>query len=304
MNRIAVPLFTTGLACLLSSGCQTVTDLGTQIGVATGTITADEGAAIRRTAGAVSKTFQDITPEQEYYIGRAVAATVLSQYPALNDPALNNYISVLGTLLSMASDKPETFGGYHFQVLDSDEVNAFAAPGGFILVTRGMLECCKTEDALAAVLAHEIGHIEGAHGLQAIKQSRLTSALTVLAAESARQFGGQDLKQLTEAFEGSISDIASTLMTSGYSRKLESRADAAAIRIMRNVGYDPNGLVAMLQEMDRHLTPGGKDFAKTHPDPDDRIADVRRMIGSPAPAQPVAARQKRFAAATQKLGRP
>ncbi len=126
----------------------------------------------------------------------------------------------------------------------------------------------------------------------------------MLAAESARQFGGQDLKQLTEAFEGSISDIASTLMTSGYSRKLESRADAAAIRIMRNVGYDPNGLVAMLQEMDRHLTPGGKDFAKTHPDPDDRIADVRRMIGSPAPAQPVAARQKRFAAATQKLGRP
>lgn len=284
------------LVLFVSTGCQTLTDVGTEIGQASGALTPEEAAAIKRTADSVAKTFADITPEQEYFIGRSVAATIFAQYKPLNDEAANQYLNLLGEVLAQLSDKPETYSGYHFQILDSDEVNAFAAPGGFILVTRGMLKCCTSEDALAAVLAHEIGHIEGRHGLRAIKQGRLTTALTVMAAESAKQFGDAELAELTQAFEGSISDVTHTLMTSGYSRGLESDADVAAVRIMRRAGYDPNALVTMLQEMDSRVQAGSGGFGKTHPPASARIADVRRKIGNGlAPAAP-AARQERFAA--------
>ncbi len=254
-----------------------------------------------KAAGALNKSFQDITPEQEYYIGRAVAASVLSTYPPSPNDRFNLYLNTLGQTLAQASDMPETFGGYHFLVLDSPEINAFAAPGGLILVTRGMIRLCKTEDALAAVLAHEISHVAGKHGLKSIKHSRLTSAFTIIAAEAAKSYGPAQLSRLTEAFEGSITDIASTLMKSGYSRDLEREADKGAVTILRRVGYDPGALIVMLTEMKKQLKPGGLDFAKTHPDPNDRIADIRPLVGglSATPASPE--RQKRFEAALASL---
>jgi predicted Zn-dependent protease len=279
---------------LLPSGCSTITDIGATIGEATGAITEQEGQAMRRTATAVEKTFQDITPEQEYYLGRAVTATVLGKYPAGGTEDANLYLNVLGQTLAEASELPETFGGYHFQILDSEEINAFAAPGGFITVSRGMLRLCRSEDALAAVLAHEIGHAQGRHGLRAIKKSRITSALTILAVEGAKTYGTQQIAELTTAFEGSIGDITGTLMNSGYARAQEREADRAAVTILQRLGYDPNALVDMLSQMKKSLKPGGLDFAKTHPDPADRIADVKTLIGV-QPVQPIpAARQERF----------
>lgn len=293
--RWLAPALTVALLC----GCASIAELGAAVGEATGAITADQAKSITRTAKAVEKTFQDITPEQEYYIGRAVAATVLNKYDAYDAEQLTRYVNVLGQTLAQASDKPETFGGYHFLVLDSDEINAFAAPGGLVLITRGMVRCCRTEDALAAVLAHEIGHVQGQHGLKAIRKGRLTSALTILAVESAKTFGGQDLATLTEAFEGSISDITSTLMNNGYSRGLEREADRAAVTIMQRVGYDPSALVDMLRQMKQHLKPGGLDFAKTHPAPQDRILDIERIIGASGAVKAPTARQKRFDKATK-----
>jgi predicted Zn-dependent protease len=131
------------------SGCQTLTDVGADIGEASGTLTPEEAAAIRRTGSSVAKSFADITPEQEYYIGRSVAATIFARYAPLNDEGANRYLNILGSVLSQLSKTPETFAGYHFQILDSDEVNAFAAPGGLILVTRGMLKCCRSEEAIS-----------------------------------------------------------------------------------------------------------------------------------------------------------
>jgi beta-barrel assembly-enhancing protease len=288
-------------ALLLCPGCDTVTDLGTAVGQATGTITSEQAQSIKRTAKAVEKTFQDITPEQEYYIGRSVAATVLSTYKPYSGEEANHYLNVLGQCLAQASDKPETFGGYHFQIMESDEVNAFSAPGGYVMISRGLLRCCKSEDAVAAVLAHEIGHVQGAHGLRAIKAGRLTSALTILGTETVKTLAKQDVAELTKAFEGSIGDITSTLVNGGYGRSLEREADAAAVTIMKRVGYDPNALVGMLQEMKKHLKPGGLDFAKTHPKPDDRIADVRKWIGAETARVPPAARQARFEKAVGKL---
>ena len=162
--------FAAGLM-LLAAGCETMEmagELGAAVGEATGTINRQQAESITKGAAAVGKTFDDITPEQEYYIGRAVAATVLSKYKPYDISAGNEYLNVLGQGLALSSDRPETFGGYHFLIMDSDEINAFSAPGGLVLVSRGLIRCCPNEDALAAVLAHEIGHVEKQHGLRAI----------------------------------------------------------------------------------------------------------------------------------------
>ena len=295
MNSRFFPLFGGAFAlALLPTGCSTVAEYGAMAGQAAGVITADQAASINRTAVAAEKTFQDITPQQEYYIGRSVAATVLAAYKPYDQAALNQYLTVLGQTLAQYSDKPETFGGYHFLALETDEINAFAAPGGLILVSRGLLRCCRSEDALAAVLAHEIGHVERQHGLRAIKTGRLTSALTIFAVEAGKNLAGENLAEVTKAFEGSITDISSTLMNSGYSRSLENDADAAAVQILKRSGYSPSALVDMLTEMKARLAADTRGFGKTHPSPDVRIQHVTGLIGSqPATAAP-SARQQRF----------
>lgn len=251
--------------------------------------------SLLKVSQAVAKSFEDITPEQEYYIGRTVGAVILQKYPAYTDKRANAYVNLLGQTLARASDLPETYGGYHFLIQDSDDINALAAPGGLIFITRGILRCCKHEDAAAAVLAHEIGHVQHRHGLQAIKKSRITSALTMIGIESAKTFGGEDLAQLTETFGDAISDISATLINNGYSRAFEREADLAAATILRRVGYDPNGLVDMLREMQRELKPGGLDFAKTHPSPSSRIEDIQKVIGAYHLVKTPDVRQDRFA---------
>ncbi len=291
-----------GISLLLATalvlpGCQTldvVTKVTTSVGVATGKISANEAQAINRSASAAGKAFEQITPEQEYYIGRAVAATILSEYQHADLEEATRYLNVLGQALAVHSEKPETFGGYHFAIMDTDEINAFASPGGLILVSRGLLRCCRTEDAVAAVLAHEIGHVQHAHGLKAIKKSRLTSALTILAAESAKTMGSEQLAELTTAFEGSISDITGTLVNSGYSRKLEGEADAAAIAILERTGYSPAALRDMLEQMHTRMPADDKGFGKTHPDPRDRVADIGELLKDAGPIEQVKARQIRF----------
>ncbi|TAK63057.1 M48 family metalloprotease [Methylobacter sp.] len=231
-----------------------------------------------RASTAVAKTMEDITPSQEYYIGRTVSASIVSRYPVKDNPAANNYLNLLGQVLVMASEKPSTFKGYHFLLLDTDEVVAFAAPSGFVFVSKGMVKLCKNEDDLAAVLAHEIGHVQKSHALAAISTSRITSALTVIASEGAQQAVGGYVGELTRLFEGSIDDITQTLVNSGYARGQENEADAAAIKIMQRVGYDPNALIRVLETMKVKVQPGSTGFVSTHPAPDDRIADIRPLL--------------------------
>lgn len=288
---------TTGAIWWLA-GCASVAKIATDTAQATGHINQDQAESLHRGIDAVDATFKDITPEQEYYIGRAVAARMFTSYQPLDQDVTNRYLNELGQTLAMASDRPETFGGYHFMLIESDEINAFAAPGGLILISTGMLDLCQTEDELAAVLAHEICHVVGKHGLRAIKNSRLTSALTILATESARNFGSSELKQLVADFEGSIDDITSTLMVNGYSRGLEEEADQMAIIILERVGYDPKALPSMLKEMQKGWKAGGPGFARTHPAPTDRIDALSpALVGLPDQVEPQV-RHQRFAAAT------
>ncbi len=286
-------------APLLFFGCGEVTEVTTQIAKEAGMISDDEAKSITRGAKAIEKTYQDLTPEQEYYIGRAVAAQVFQNYPPLDKPEANAYLNKVGQSLAVFSDRPETFGGYHFLLLDSDEINAFAAPGGLILVTRGMLQCCENEDELAAVLAHEIGHVEGKHGLRAIKQGRLTEAFTIIAAESAKQLGDEELASLTKEFEGSVGDVVMTLTTSGYSRDQERLADGSAVRILKRAGYPEASIITMLERMDQRLShASGLGFAKTHPSAESRIEDIEKVVPKVAEA-PNPVRTERFTEAMQ-----
>ena len=284
----------------MMAGCRAleeVTRVGADIGAATGMITEENAVSMKKTSKAISKSFEDITPQQEYYIGRSIGAVILEKYPADANDAANQYLNLVGQTLARASDMPETFTGYHFLIQNTQEINALAAPGGLIFVTRGMLDCCPHETAVAAVLAHEIGHVQSKHGLRAIKKSRITNALVTIGVEGAKTFGGQELADLTHEFEGSIDDISQTLINSGYSRAFESEADRAAITILRRVGYSPAGLVDMLQVMRRKLVPDQADFASTHPSPESRILEIKAIIGPTAPVREIRERQMRFESA-------
>ena len=193
---------------------------------------------------------------------------------------------------------------YEVVVFETNIVNAAAAPGGQLMVFSGLYDpedgLVADEDELAAVLAHEIGHVEKVHGLRAIKTGRLNSALTILAVEAGKNLAGEQLAEVTKAFDESINDIAGTLMNSGYSRKLEYEADAAAVAILKQAGYTPGALVAMLENMAKNWDSSRKDFAATHPAPADRINELQK-IGVTSSKASAAARQQRFLAATKSL---
>lgn len=290
-----------GLVC----GCAAVSKTIASAGQAAGVINAEQAGSIVKTGEAFGKAMEQITPEQEYYVGRAVGATILQKYKLLDNAAVTEYLNLVGQTLAAVSDRPETFKGYHFAVMDTDEINAFAAPGGFIFVSRGMLRLCHTEDQLAAVLAHEIGHVQLMHAIGAISNSRWTGAFTTLTAEAGKSLGGDALKSLTTAFEGSINDISKTLIGSGYARSQERAADKVAIMLMPRLGYDPNALVAVLQNMStkvKDADEGG--FGKTHPPASDRIKDLREILaknGMTSPGMSPDSRQNRFNRAMNSL---
>jgi len=285
------------LAVLTVAACatvQTATTLATAVGEQAGVFSRAEGEAIRKSTVAVARSLEDFTPEQEYYIGRSVGAVVISKYPAYANAQVNQYLNTLGQTLAAASDKPEIFSGYHFLVLDSDDINAFATPSGLIFVTKGLIRCCPTEDALAAILAHEIGHVQLRHGMQSIEKARVTEALTVTATEGAKILGSPEVAQLTQTFSGAISDIAKSMINNGYSRSFEHQADKAAVVLVQRVGYNPRGMIDMLTVMDKKLKPGELDFAKTHPAPRDRIAEIESDNRSFTPVTTPKFRQERF----------
>ena len=303
---VAGLVLTTAACSSLLRGISVGNIADTAIGAAAGN-TEDQAKMdqLSKAGAALSTAAEEITPEQEYYIGRAVAATVLRVYKPWDGPAANEYLNRLGRGLALASILPETFSGYHFLIMDTDDINAFGAPSGFVLVSRGLLRLAASEDDVAAILAHEIGHVSLKHGLKAISVGRWTEATKQLALFGAANSDSAVLRNLTNSFGDVIGDIAKTMITSGYSRDLERDADLEAVRILHDVGYDPGALVRVLKAMEPKLKPGGKDFAKTHPDPATRIAYLTTAAQKlttvpPATAAQLNARQARWQAALGK----
>lgn len=244
-------------------------------------LTKENLTKVEKVATVVRNTFADITEEEEYYIGRSVAALILSRYEVYNNETLNRYVNVVGNAVAAFSSRPEIFGGYHFLVLDSAEINAMAAPGGFIFITRGLLRECKDEEMLAAVLAHEVGHVAAKHGLQSIKKSRLIDAFKLLGKEVAKKYTPAELSQLTEVFEGALGDIAGSLIERGYDRKYEYDADGLSVKLGLATGYNPQGLSDFLKNLEaREAKDKGLGWFKTHPAPKDRLEKVTKLVSA------------------------
>jgi predicted Zn-dependent protease len=250
--------------------------------------------AIDRTAVQTERAARPITEREEYYIGRGVAARILSTYPLYEDQETLLYLNLVGQTLALNSARPQTYGGYHFAVLDSHEINAFACPGGTIFVTRGMLGIVENEDELAAVLAHEISHVNLRHGLKSIKKARWTQVVATLGAEGARAYTGAEMQNLVNLFQGTIDDVFKTLVVRGYGRKAEFEADESAVGCLVSAGYDPRAfasLLARLRESKRN-TEGG--ILATHPGLNKRFDLVDEMALATAAPPPPPERLARF----------
>ena len=279
-DRAIISLIPALAILFLSAGCAEIVQIGTAVGRGTGYISETEKESIDRAAIQTAKAVRPITNREEYYVGRSVAATILSQYRLYNNKPLTTYINQLGTTLALASNRPFTYGGYHFAILDSNEVNALACPGGTIFITRGMLKKAANEEELAAILAHEITHVNNKDGLAAIKRSRWVEVVATVGAETTRQLSGGDLDKVASLFEGSVNDVVKTLIVNGYGREQELAADKGAMIYMHRLGYDPRGLIDYLAKLaNEQRTGADRGFFATHPDMAQRLFIARSFLG-------------------------
>ena len=250
--------------------------------------------------GEVAAGFQDLfgeldkrfSPEQAYYLGRAVAATAFAKYGVDRDAGRRAYVKRVGDALVRLADParvPPNFGGYHFDVLDTDEVNGISGPGGFVLVTRGALLACRTEDEVAAVLAHELAHVIGdgamSHGEQILRQGSAWKGAIGAAGHFAKAAGvdrGQLEGRLLELFTTAVSESARTAMEHGYGRDLEFVADREGTYLLYDVLYDWAALRDVLGRMghDGHAHAGA-----THASPAVRANALQAVLAPYGPFQ-------------------
>lgn len=273
--------------------------------------------SVMKTYDAIKDARKDLTPENEYYVGRAVATNLLSRYdykyldaPAIADGRLEGltaYVNRVGKLIAFAAmettrkgDRPSPIGGWHFVVVESDTINAFAAPGGYIFVTRAAVAAAETEDELAAILAHEVAHVVRGHALGSIKKSRW-AGVAKTALDASVELDEQALGDLTNVFEGAMDDIVESLLVKGYSRDTEFEADKVGIRILAAAGYNPRALIDYLATLKKTQDTGSGGFSETHPSASDRIKKLQKVAAEMPSQQTASSRTARFQAEKQAL---
>lgn len=270
-------------ACLCLTSCLTIDEsmgsLASQA-LSAGVLDQYQATMLKLAAQAAADAARQITPEEEYYVGRAVAASIFAVYKPYDRPELTDYLNRLGQGLALSSPRPAIYSGYHFAVLDTSEVNAFASPGGHILVTRGLLAMAGSEDELAAALAHEISHVALGHGLASVQGMRIAQIASDYAIGAGKSSGG-DLEAFSSAFGEAIAELAKIILFSGYSQGFELQADQEARAILGRSGYDPNALAALIAKMPMWGGEGGGGFAATHPEPLSRLEALRETPFEP-----------------------
>ena len=216
---------------------------------------------------ATASAFSIITETQEIEIGRRADLEIQKRYGALDDPALQAYVVSVGRrVIEAPGVRPYP---YRFLVLDSPEVNAFAVPGGYVYVTRGMLAALASEAELAGILGHEIGHVSNRDGAQQLTKGLGLQVLTLglaVASPGGRENAGAWMQVMNQL---------STLILLGYSREAELEADGAAIAYLHSAGYDPQGVPRVLRRLRQRERLGGVTYPgvlSTHPDSGTRIA--------------------------------
>lgn len=221
--------------------------------------------------------------EEEYFLGRAVAAHIIARYQLIDTPEMRVYLDRLGKALASYSNQPETFGGYHFAVIDTDAFNAVSAPGGFIFVSRGILQRVTDEEELAAVLAHEIAHVTGRHGIRSLSRESLNGALQAAGLLVGSLNCDMVLQQAGLVFAAVVDELVDTLLEKGYSRELEFEADREAAVLLARAGLPPSGMGRVLIALDvMEEAPGGKPKAggwfSTHPSASERLQKLNSNV--------------------------
>lgn len=231
------------------------------------------GVTVEEARDSVAKAMDEISPEEEYYIGRAFAAKILAMYPVCDNPDAQKYMNMILHSLAVFSERPVLFKDYSIVILDSDEVNAFASSGGHILVTKGLAACAQSEDALAAVIAHEVAHILLKHSVGAIKSSRLASSAMKAGADAYVAAGGD--AGVAGDVSGRIDEAITEIIRTGYSQTQELSADAKALELLNDAGYDPHSMDSMLRALESRSSPSDSaGFGRTHPSPSVRLKNV------------------------------
>ncbi len=191
---------------------------------------------------------------------------------------LTAYVNLVGNAVALSSDRPYLYGGYHFAVLDTAEINAFACPGGIVFITKGMLDAAENEDELAAVLAHEIAHINSYDGIESIKRSRWTEALAAAGSSAAKQSGAAGVSELAGIFEGVVDDVFKTIVVNGYGKAREYAADETCLTFLARAGYDPSKMKDFLNVLIRQGKSSEGGLLKTHPATAERIDNIRTNL--------------------------
>jgi len=222
----------------------------------------------------VKKANTEVTEPQEIELGSGIASSLLGAAPLLDNPALQSYVNRVGRWIALQSERPDL--PWHFGVLDDADINAFAAPGGYVFITKGLLARMNSEAELAGVLAHEISHVLRKHHLQALKKGARRELMADLAGEAIKSKGGDErLRKLVSA--------GTELYARGLDKEDEFESDRMGVVLAARAGYDPYGLPAVLQTL-QSINPTDSNLAlmfKTHPGFDKRL-ELLGPLMSPA----------------------
>jgi len=207
-----------------------------------------------------------ITEEEEIKLGAGVSERVRERYGVVQDAAVHRYVTLVGALIVKKSTRPNL--PFRFIVLDTDGVNAFAAPGGYIHITRGALGLMATEAELAGVLAHEISHVTEKHTISAIQKNKMI------------QIGAEESITKNPELWGKLVDVTSDLVMAGFGRGEEMESDRDGLAMAEAAGYSPAGLGEFLKRLsERNQNTSGKQglFA-SHPEMKERLATLDKEI--------------------------
>jgi len=215
--------------------------------------------------------FGDYSLEEENRIGHQISGNLLGAVQLVRDDKLQNYVNLVGQWVAQHSGRRDVT--WRFGVLDTEAINAFAAPGGYIFVTKGLYRRLNNEAELAGVLGHEIAHVTQKHHLKVLKQSTLIGELGKVASSKAQ---GSD-----PAIQNLIGNGAE-IMARGLDKSAEFEADRVGMVYAARAGYEPWGLPSVLQDL-AGLPAGDTRTSllyKTHPHPADRLAELGEAVGS------------------------
>lgn len=219
-----------------------------------------------------AKAMKDIGEAEEIELGGDLAGMLMGAAPLLEDPARQRYVNRVGRWLASHSERPNL--PWKFGIIDTSSVNAFSTPGGYVLITSGMLEQLRSESELADVLAHEIAHVVKRHHLKALQRQHGNSPFGEV---TRRVSGGGVVGRLTSR----LVDSGRELFARGLDKNDEYEADRMGVVIAARSGYSPYGMVGVLQTLGAMQTASRAALiSKTHPTANHRIERLDRAMGT------------------------